>query len=375
MYTSRIGSALALGVMLVVSLSCQDEQQPVATTPGALDILWIVDSSNSMAGNQADLAASFATFAGTLADRDPTLDYRVGVTTTQALPCDQDPHAFDGCEDSLGNTGRLRGLANVAADTSHSPSLPHAQDANLIADFQALVDVGVDGSTVEYGLWSAALAVCASVDLPFDSDFSDWDSDTPWECSGTNWDTSHPWAEFCRCLPQELHDYNVDGSGDRFLRDGATLLVVVVSDEGDATPDLGEGSWPWDLSNCSLGDPWPTSVQDRCASDPATLCPNYCKIDRFVEFFDSLERDVVVATIAPCAELAHDGFGYYVDFCCPDQNPTDPAMEFYLWAPELTEGTYSPIDIYEDGLPCAEDAVAPAMAGLAQLVIDMAGGS
>jgi hypothetical protein len=367
---------MVLAAILVAALAaCSDEQQQVQVTPQPVDILWIVDSSNSMAGNQADLATAIPSFVDTL--DTSAVDYQLGVTTTQAHPCDQDPDAYEGCHDAVGTGGRLRGLANSEDDTSSPPTILRAADPSVASDFQALVDVGVDGSNMEYGLWTAALAICASLDLPFDTDFDSWDTDTPYECSGTNWDTSHDWADFCRCLPPELRDYNADTPATRFLRDDAALMIVVVSDEGDATPRLGNGSWPWDLSGCALADPWPQSIQDRCAPDPAGLCANYCKIDRFLEFFDSLGRDVVVATISVCADLSlDDEWGaYLVDTCCNDQNPSDEDIEFYLLSPEFTGGAYYPIDLYEDGTPCAEDSVGPAMVDLAQLVIQVSEGS
>ncbi len=368
--------SMALATVLVAALAaCSDEQQQVQVTPQPVDILWIVDSSNSMAGNQADLATAIPSFVDTLAAE--AVDFQMGVTTTQAHPCDQDPDAYEGCHDAMGTAGRLRGLANTGDDTSSPPTILRSADPSVTTDFQALVDVGVDGTNVEYGLWTAALAICASLDLPFDSDFAGWDTDTPYECSGTNWDASHDWADFCRCLPPELRDYNADTVASRFLRDDAALMIVVVSDEGDSTPQLGSGSWPWDLSGCALTDPWPQSVQDRCAPDPAGLCANYCKLDRFLEFFESLGRDVVVATISVCAELElYDDQGMYVtDFCCQGQYPNYQEMEFYLLGPEFTGGEYHPIDLYEDGVPCAEDSVGPAMIDLAQLVVQVAAGS
>lgn len=368
--------AIALSMVLATTVvACDDEQQQVQVTPQPVDILWIVDSSNSMAGNQADLATAIPSFVDTL--DSSAVDYQLGVTTTQANPCDQDPDAFAGCLDAVGTAGRLRGLANSGPDTSHPPTILRPADPSVVSDLQALVDVGVDGSSVEYGLWTAALAICASLDLPYDSDFVDWDTDTAYECSGTNWDRSHDWADLCRCLPPDLRDYNADSAATRFLRDDAALMIVVVSDEGDATPMLGAGSWPWDLSGCALEEPWPQSVQDRCAADPAGLCANYCKLDRFLAFFESLQRDVVVATVSVCADLdLDDEWGQYLTtFCCSDHNPAIEDMEFYLLSPELTGGIYHPIDLVEDGVPCAEDSVGPALVDLAQLVIQVAEGS
>lgn len=229
---------MGLALILGCDGSGDDDTERI---PGKADILWIVDSSNSMQQDQENLQASFSDFINELEETinselgNPDL-YQMGVTTTQSLPCEYDPNAWTNCMDSVGNMGRLRSLANAGQDTSHPPNFLRPDSETLIEDFQTLVSVGVDGSTAEYGLWVTAEAVCASLAMPDDSDF-DWDSgETIYECDGDNWNDNHPWADFCRCLPQDLYDYNINEERQRFLRDGATLVVVIVSDEGDYPP-------------------------------------------------------------------------------------------------------------------------------------------
>jgi len=299
------------------------------------------------------------------------VDYQMGITTSQSRPCDDDPTAFQDCEDSMGNTGRLRGLGNTGNETGSAPTLLVPGDPSLESSFQALVDVGINGATEEYGLWIVAEAACASLELPYDSDFDASEGDTLLECSGSSWDTADPWADFCRCYPGEYHGYNVATDGTRFLRQNTDLLVIVVSDEGDFTPNMGSNAWPWDISDCQIGPPWPVEVQDLCAADPSVTCGNFCKIDRFVEFFGALNRRVVFAVVGPGASL--DTTNLTAEVTCNDQNSSVTMLEFYLWAAELTGGAYIQIDEH-DGAECVDADFEAAMRQIAQLLIEVAGG-
>ncbi len=384
-----------------------------ASFSNKVDILWLVDSSNSMHQDQENLKLSFGQFINQLAepttgeegDQDLTLDtlsdavlvyqeflgnrtqflnYQMGITTTQSRPCEHDPTSFADCEDSKGNTGRLRGLGNTGNNTSSPPTFLKPDTETLIPDFQSLVDVGIYGATEEYGLWVTAQVVCDSLEMPADSDFLGWEEEAALggtvynECHGENWNENHPWYEFCRCMPQEFYDYNIDNTGERFLRDDSTLVVIVVTDEGDFTPMLGATDWPWDIDDCDLsrsGSPWPTDLQDVCEGNPAVLCENYCKLDRFLQFFEALDRRVVYAVIGPGAELVTDQQGNRgVEIFCNDQNSTTAMIEFYLWAAELTYGMYQPINVRDDNFECVDANFDEALDELGRLVSNLASG-
>ncbi len=379
-----------------------------ASFSNRVDVLWLVDSSNSMAQDQTNLAHSFGAFINELAapttgdegeeelieldtiadailvynqflaNRTQFLNYQMGITTTQSAPCADDPTAFDGCEDSTGNTGRLRGLGNSGQDVSHAPTFLVPDSETLIPDFQALVDVGIEGATEEYGMWVTALTICNSLELPFASDFEDNGSDTLWECSGTNWDLTHPWAPFCRCIPPEFEDYNVasnDGIETRFLRDNSTMVVVVVTDEGDFTPNMGANSWPWDITDCTIEDPWPAEVQDACEGAPDVICTNFCKIDIFLDFFQTIDRRVVFAVIGPGAELKTDQQGNITtEAICNDQNSSIAMLEFYLWGSELTGGLYAPINVRDENDVCVDANFDETLGDLGRLVSNLASG-
>ena len=323
--------------------------------PRPVDVLWIVDSSNSMHDNQAYLAQAFGSFSTAMVITGSWVDYRMGVTTTQSRSCADDPTAFADCADSVGTSGRLRSLANTGIDTSHSPTFLEPLSPTLVQDFQALVDVGIDGATEEYGLWIVTEVLCASLDL---------------DAAG-----NAPLAEFCALAPAGIEDYNIGEDGTRFLRDGAALLVVIVSDEGDYTTNMGDEGWPWAIGDCVLADPWPDSVQANCVDLPAVLCENFCKIEHFLGLFDDLSRDVVFAVLGPGAELTTDQLGNdTTEAFCNHQNSSIGMLEFYLWATEVTGGSYIPIDVLDGAYDCVDGDFEQAMRTLADLLIDVAGG-
>jgi len=464
-----------------------------ASFSNRVDIMWVVDSSNSMHDNQENLKHSFACFINELAtggvrevcdtdadcesgvcgtcgvceladegDLDLTLEslsdaldvyeqflhnrtqflnYQMGVTTTQPVPCANLTTGQQNCLDSMGNTGRLRSLGNSGNETDHPPTFLKPDTESLIPDFQALVDVGIEGGTEEHGMWVVAEAICASLEMPCESDLNeltcddlgdnDMDGETDCEdedcysdpycggedcedtvdndgdgdvdcddadcehelaCGGAgdgveliydchphghgieNWNDADPLYEFCSCLPQRLHDYNIDETGVRFMRDNSTLVVILVSDEGDYTTNMGAAEWPWDISDCEIDAPWPLEVQEACAGNPQVLCENFCKLDVYLDFFEALDRRVVFAIIGPGAELKVDQQGNITtEAPCNDQNSSVQMMEFYLWAAELTGGLYAPIDVLVDGSEheCTDADFNQTLSDLGQLVMNL----
>jgi hypothetical protein len=96
--------------------------------PPAIDLLFVIDNSGSMAEEQAKLGQSFATLLPILADF--ALDYHVGVITT-----DMDDRSM---------SGRLQ--ADNSGDKYLTPS-----DANQAVSFAQMADVGTSGSGDEEG--------------------------------------------------------------------------------------------------------------------------------------------------------------------------------------------------------------------------------
>jgi hypothetical protein len=148
--------------------------------PGAVatDILFVIDDSGSMAGEQATLQAGLATFISELAASPIANDYQIGVTTTSVVD-------FATADDGTSGGALV------------SPGIMHAGDANLVADFQNAVAVGTSGYSREQPFTAARRALEKSV---------------------------------------------AGGANDGFLRPGAKLAVFFMSDEDDCSGAAALGS-------------------------------------------------------------------------------------------------------------------------------------
>jgi len=149
----------------------------------------VVDDSGSMAAEQTRLATAFADFIAQLSATPVQNDFQIGVTTTAVdLPlCD----AFDGggnCTTWHLRTAYASGApyaAGALVAAAGRPTILGAGSPTLVADFIANVQVGTLGPSKEQGL---------------------------------------------RAMQQAL-----DGRNAGFLRPGARLAVVIVSDEDDCS--------------------------------------------------------------------------------------------------------------------------------------------
>ena len=122
--------------------------EPVALQPGGhvdrfdqvgndtVDILFVVDDSQSMAEEHEALAHGFGALAKQLLDA--RADFHIGVVSTSVDP-------------ALGRAGVLQG----------TPPFLTREDPELEAQLAARADVGTNGSDKEKGLHAAALAVSA----------------------------------------------------------------------------------------------------------------------------------------------------------------------------------------------------------------------
>ncbi len=171
-----------------------------------VDILWVVDSSGSMAPKQARLASNFQGFINQLVTANPPIDFHIAVTSTDT--------------DDAAARGKLRPWALGATSENYISCTPMMGGGvtcntgpNLTTAVQAfgqMSAVGINGSASERGLYAAYLALTDPTNIT-----------TP--------------------------------VFDRFIREGAALYVVVVSDEDDAS--------------CT-----PMTRQTTCTADPGCRC-------------------------------------------------------------------------------------------------------
>jgi hypothetical protein len=275
--------------------SCQ--QAAIIPAKVETDILFVVDDSGSMAAEQSLLATAFTDFITRLSSTPVQNDFQIGVTTTSVdWPiCDSTLDASGDCPGTFtlrttyGSGAPYAAGALVAA--SGHPAIMQAGSPTLVADFTANVAVGIAGSSKEQGLRAMRLA-----------------------------------------LERRIQD----GTNAGFLRPGARLAVILVSDEDDCSDLASPPALVWGPS------------QDRCHSDAdeALLSP----VQDFVGFLGGAiggqMRQVTVAVVASvdavtkqpvmpaCNPNGYQGkrykqfvdafgtSGFIDDVCQPDFTPT-----------------------------------------------------
>lgn len=167
---------------------------PVVEDPGchAVDFLFVIDDSGSMADDQAKLIANFPTFAdGIVATLDQVTSYQVGVVTTDAYM-----YNSQGCQ-MMGSLVTKTG----GFDSSNTMCGPYADGYNfmtenddLAAEFSCAAQVGTNGDGYEKPM-DAVVNVMSEV------------QDGPGLCN------------------------------EDFLREEALLVIVVITDEYDGPGD------------------------------------------------------------------------------------------------------------------------------------------
>ena len=316
---------------------------------GDVDILWVIDDSNSMSVIQDEIKANFGSFISAFANVDSTggdnlaydnvtdatiafseflmnqdrfLNYQMGVTTTDLESAGN------------GNQGNLRSPGPIGqGDTCEQPAVLtpcDGTDASCdVADaFRTLADVGIQGAGEEYGLLAAAMSICKGMPSSF------WD-----ELDANPPDAADPEADpvklVCSQVPVAERTCN-----QGFFRDGASTVVVIVSDEGD-------------MSYQSPGfppDQWTSDCVVEHAAEP-TFGECDCRLDWYLDFFEAVGRPVVFATVGPTYQKSDDAVawcdGTEVSFDGPCNPFTAPlcAVDFYQQAACLSGGVYHPIQV------------------------------
>lgn len=162
------------------------------TTGQNVDVLFVVDNSGSMQEEQSNLATNFSSFIQGAASWQN--DYHIGVTTT----------------DLEADNGRLVAAGNNARFVTSATQ----------AQFKDNVQVGTNGSGDEKGLACAQ----AALSLPHTAGSGD-----PANLTSCTSDTQ------CTA-PERCWDGYCGGRNRGFIREDATLEVVIVSDEEDYSP-------------------------------------------------------------------------------------------------------------------------------------------
>ena len=223
----------AFSVALLIASGCAEyslsslsttTDQFVQNAAAAIDVLWVVDNSESMAEEQAGLGASFAAFINNLAETQ--VDYHIGVVST-----DRD-------EGGLLHTGNS-GIAFIDSGT------PNVQEV-----FLENVTVGTSGSRIERAFETAASALGVGIG---------WSPGVPPSPPNPN-----------------------------FLREDAALFVIMVSDEDDKSfgpvtyyRRLFEGyKGPGNEGRISVSAiVGPPGAEEGCAGDRGVAAPG----DRYVD--------------------------------------------------------------------------------------------
>jgi len=124
--------------------------------PGKVDILWIVDSSGSMAEEQTYLGNNFNSFINNLVTAGH--DFQTAVTTTDVCT-DQIPSdlALRVCPVNYGGSSATRLRGSFVGDDGRKV-LKHT-DNDIVARFTDYTKVGTNGSGFEHGLKAAQMAI------------------------------------------------------------------------------------------------------------------------------------------------------------------------------------------------------------------------
>lgn len=123
-----------------------------------VDILWVIDSSGSMAEEQNYLAQNFQALAAQLIDAGT--NFQTAVTTTDM--CESDGSYSERCPVAYGGTPETR-LQGSFFDVD-SVQVLKSSDPSMLQKFADLTKVGTEGSGFEHGLEAAEHAIRKSID-------------------------------------------------------------------------------------------------------------------------------------------------------------------------------------------------------------------
>ncbi len=352
----RTTGLLAMACLMTALGGCKNsgltEESYYAVGPGDVDMLWVIDNSNSMADAQVQLVQNFSAFVDALPENSTT---QMGITTTQAWPCALEPTAAS-CDDGVGTTGRL-------VRDHNSPALLDPTDEDDRSTFEELAHVGINGLGFERTLQVALMAMCEAQELPDATDFVEGtdtlEENFPDGCSGNEWDTGHDLYEACHCLPREAelrfydedeHDWytevsNIHNANLGLMR-GNPFHIVVLTDEGDQTSTVEA------LGNGTCDD-----------MDGDELCD--CRLTRLLDLIESVHDHTLISVIGPGQgpDAPEDE-----RYDCNPMSSASCAVDFLFESVERTDGLFHPLMVPTAGDPDTCEAAELATA-LAELVL------
>jgi len=207
-------AALAAGCDSIPKNALLSCEQDVQVLPAQTDLLFVIDDSRSMSEEQENLRQNLAAFVGTLAASPVPNDFRIGVTTT-------DVH------NTFGMTSFFP--TDVAPFNQFTYPVPYAQGTILAIDPGALTNDALRGKPVHdqangYLAPSARRFLAAT---PGDLDAFETNVLVGTYGSGKE--------EPLRATELALGARIEDGTNAGFLRPGARLGIVMVTDEDDCS--------------------------------------------------------------------------------------------------------------------------------------------
>ena len=227
-----------------------------------VDILWVVDNSSSMQAKQDRLKANAHSFMQFLAAQQ--VDYHLGVVSTDTY----DPR----------QSGRLQNNKPAALPILPQPWIsPDAGATNAEVYFLADLGLGEQGSGDEKGLLGAMLALTPPLAPPLG--------------------TADPDAGAANCVRL------ADGGVDCFVRPGATLYTVIISDEED--------------SSCSPIQASGLMAGEGCTESDILNGPGYGSTDYWSRFFSGAKDGGTsrIATIVATESKTHQCSTDFAGFC------------------------------------------------------------
>jgi len=289
-----------------------------------LDILFVVDNSGSMAGEQASLAANFPTFISVLQQIEGGLpDVRIGIVSSNVGAAGQ--ASVPGCA-GQGDDGNLlvkagcTGLTGQFIEDIADPGAPGGRrrnySGNLDTLFSCMAQLGTGGCGFEMHLESMYRAL-------------------------------------------------QPGKNPGFYRPGAYLAVIVIADEDDCSTEMGAmfGD-PTAGLNSPLGprtsfrcfefgvkcdnDPNPRAFGTKTNCKPNPNSQYMFEVDKYITFLKNLKEDPQLVIVAGIVGIDDDMHTVVVG---PDpMTPTNPSVEkscFLVDPNDPNDGAAPPIRLAE----------------------------